>query len=79
MNEEKKILKSEDQIKNIYEKITQIESYLNIITCATENDFEIPNIEDIRKTLIIASSFINVLEQDVIDYMDYLQSNNLYD
>ena len=79
MNEEIKVLKSEDQIKNIYEKITQIKSYLNIIECATENDFEIPNIEDIRKTLIIASSFINVLEQDVIDYMDYLQSNNLYD
>lgn len=52
-------LKSEDQIKEIYQKINEIKSYVNITICAIENEFDPPEISDISESMRVLQSHIN--------------------
>ena len=78
MDNFKNEIKSEDRIKNIYGKILQLKSNLHLLECATNNEFELPNTEEIHNALGITIFFIDYLINDTKNYMDYLQKNNLY-
>ena len=72
-------LKSEDQIKNICSKLNQIKSYINIMICAIENEFDPPEILDISETMKVLSIHVKNLLNNMDEYMDYCLKNDLYD
>ena len=52
---------------------------LNILTCATYNENNMPEIHDIDKALNILINHSNEIVLNLEKYIDYCVENNLYD
>lgn len=72
-------LRSEDLIKNIYERVSQLSSVINIANCAISNEFNPAETEDIEKIINLLSEQCETVLTDINNYMDYCAKNQLYD
>ena len=63
-------LRSEDLIKNIYERVQQLSSVINIASCAISNEFNLAETEDIERIINLLSERCETVLTDINNYID---------
>lgn len=55
----------EDRIKDIFERITELYSFSNILYSAVSNKNEVPEIEDLENSIYLLMEHLEVLKNDL--------------
>ncbi len=69
---------NEDKIKEIYESIVEVESYCNILYCASGNENEVPEWDDIKNSLYILLEYIEKLKEKTSDYINHCEESGIF-
>ncbi len=66
-------LKFEDQIMSIAQGIDKIEGCCNVISCATTNEYDPPEIQDIDNSVMILQEYVLKLKEKFKEHIQFCE------
>lgn len=71
-------LNNEDKIKSVFARITELESYCNILCSALDNEFDSISNDDIKNSLLILKDYIIKLKYETNNYISCCESSGMF-
>ncbi|MBE7709875.1 MAG: hypothetical protein E7Z93_05465 [Cyanobacteria bacterium SIG32] len=69
---------NEDKIKDIYESLSEMLSYCNVLYSALSNDREKPSMSDVANTIYLLIEHLEHVQNNTLNYIDFCEQSGLF-
>lgn len=68
----------EDRIKDIFERVSELYSFSNILYSAVSNKNDAPEINDLENSIYMLMEHLEVLKNDMDEHIEFCENTGLF-